>query len=282
MIAIIYSGSRYASWKLFDKGQVVSDFETAGINPFFNDEKFIQTLLNKNNELVTHAEKIKKIYFFGAGASSPERKRIVADAFRSFFRHGKVVVERDLKAAALATCPEDQGIVAILGSGSNAAYFNGKKIIENNFGLGFILNDEGSANWLGRKLLNSYLTETLPVEFREKFIHKYNLDRKQILDKVYKHPQPLLFLSSFSGFLMENKDEEYVRILVKDGFQRYLQMYIVPLAEQYPGVLIHFVGTVAAGFEDWLREIALKNNVLIDKIIQHPIYNVLNYYLDKN
>ena len=59
MIAVIYSGSRYANWKLAFKGEVVADFKTAGINPFFNDEKYITHLLNKNIKLIHFAEKIK-------------------------------------------------------------------------------------------------------------------------------------------------------------------------------------------------------------------------------
>ena len=38
----------------------------------------------------------------------------------------------------------DSGIVGILGSGANCAYFDGKKLEKNNFGLGFIFGDEGS------------------------------------------------------------------------------------------------------------------------------------------
>src|SRR5690606_6538020 len=152
MIAVVYSGSRFADWKLSHKGQITAEFKTAGINPLSSDEKAIGILLNKTHELIVHAEQIKRIYFFGAGASSPERKKIVTSALQHFFRYAKVAVEHDLKAAALAASGDSPCITAILGSGSNAAYFDGKKIKENNYGLGFILADEGSANWMGRQL----------------------------------------------------------------------------------------------------------------------------------
>ena len=86
MIAIIYSGSRYANWKLAGKINEVVDVRTNGINPFFNDEKFILQLLNKNSKLINYAEQIKKIYFFGAGASSKERKEIIKTALSKFFK----------------------------------------------------------------------------------------------------------------------------------------------------------------------------------------------------
>lgn len=282
MIAVIYSGSRYAEWRLASKGQTVSSFKTVGINPFFNDEKYILQLLNKNDTLVTNAERIKRIYFFGAGASSKDRNEIIANAFSRFFRYSKIAIEHDMKAAALACCGDEEGIIGIIGSGSNASYFDGKKLKVNNYGLGFVLADEGSANWLGRQLLKGFLNETLPQTLSEKLKVKYSLDRKHVLDKVYRQPQPALFLSSFADFLLENRREKWVTEVVEEGFQKYCSTYLLPLAGQFPGRQIHMVGSVAAGFEDLLRETAFQNNLLISSIIKEPIHNVLNYYLDKN
>ena len=129
MIAVIYSDSHDANWKLAQKkDSVICTFKTAGINPSLNDEKYINNIFNKNINLINHAEKINRIYFFGAGTFSIEQKAMVANLFGSFFKNGKVLVDHDIKAAALAACGDQCGIVGILGSGSNAAYFDGKKI----------------------------------------------------------------------------------------------------------------------------------------------------------
>ncbi|HXH99081.1 MAG TPA: hypothetical protein VNI52_02345 [Sphingobacteriaceae bacterium] len=282
MIAVIYSGSRFADWKLADKGKIISNFKTVGINPFFNDEKFITQVLNKNDSLITYAERIKKIYFFGAGASSKERNEIISGAFSKFFKFSKISVDNDLKAGAIAACGDKECIIGILGSGSNAAYFDGKKIKLNNFGLGFVLADEGSANWMGKKILKSFLNETLPPHLVSDLRQKYGLDRKLILDKVYRQPQPVLYLSLFADYLLENKTDQFIETLVKEGFNTYCTTYLVPLSIENPGCPIHIVGTIAFGFEAWLREVAEENNLTIATIIKEPIYNVLNYYSDKN
>lgn len=282
MIAVVYSGSRFADWKLSDKGEIVSDFKTSGINPFFNDEKSITQLLNKTNELVYHAEEIKRIYFYGAGAFSKSKQQTIESAFTNFFRYSKVVVEHDLAAAAIATCKDQPAIVGILGSGSNAAYFNGKKIKENNFGLGYVLGDEGSANWMGKILLRDYLIGDLPKKFQQSFNSKYGLDRKQILDKVYKQPYPALFLSSFADYLLEHSKEDYVKNLVVSGFDIYFKTYILPLTKQHTNLPLHFAGTVSAGFEDWLSEVAANHSLKIASVVREPIYNVLDYYSNKN
>ena len=282
MIAVVFSGSRFADWKLAEDDQIISNFRTVGLNPFFYDEKSIGTLLNKNNILINFAERIKRIYFYGAGAFSEQHKKVIKNAFSKFFRHGKVIVEHDINAVAIATCDDAPAIVAILSSGSNAAYFNGKKIKENNYGLGFILADEGASSWLGRRLLKNYLNGTLPKTIEEKFTQRYHLDHKTILDKVYRQPHPTVFLSSFVDFLLENKSEEYVKNLVLEGFDDFFRKYIIPLTRKYPNIPINFAGMVADGFKDYLQMTAEKYGLSINKVILDPILNVLNYYTNKN
>ncbi len=283
MIAIIYSGSRYANWKLAIKGEVIADFKTIGINPFINDEKFITNLLNKNNKLIHFAEKIKKIYFFGAGATSAERNQIIEKAFTKFFKFSRVFVNDDLLAAAKASCEDKEGITCIIGSGSNAAYFNGKKIVENNYGLGYILGDEGSANWLGKNLLKAFLNKKMPLNLQQFFSIKYDLDRKQILDKVYKNPNQNNFLSSFSDFFIEHRNDIFIKSMLTQGFYLFFDTYLKPLLITHGNHQpVYFVGTVAANFQDYLREVANQNNINIVTVIKEPIYNLLNYYAHKN
>lgn len=282
MIAIVYSGSNFANWKLAQKQTVVRSFKTNGINPFASDEKSILSLLNKNIHLIHHAEEIKKIYFFGPGITLRKHKQVVQNAFSEFFKFGKVFVENDIYAAALATCQHAPGVVCILGSGSNAAYFDGKKIKPNNYGLGYILADEGSANWIGTKIVKSFLNGTMPEHLAKRFAEKFDLDRKQILDKVYKQTQPAVFLSSFRAFAKEHVKEAFMTDLVKLGFEQFIKSYTIPLTKENPNVPVYFVGTIAANYQDILKQTALENQISIQNIIKEPINNLLTNYINKN
>jgi glucosamine kinase len=282
MIAVVYSGSNFADWRLAIKDKTVATFKTQGINPYLNDEKFILQLLNKNINLIHHAEEIKKIYFFTAGASSPARKKIVTDGLSAFFKNAKVFVEHDVLGAAIATCKEKKGIVCILGSGSNAAFYDGKKIKTNNYGLGYVLADEGSANWLGRMLLKDYMNETLPDNITKMFTKRYDYDRKQILEKVYRNPYPALFLTSFTEFYTDNLDEVYIKNTIKTGFKKFITTYVNPLLKDNPNTPVYFLGTISAAFQDNLMETAAELNINISNIIKEPINNLLKYYSNKN
>ena len=282
MIAVVYSGSNYADWKLADKDRTVASFKTSGINPYFNDENYITQLLSKNINLIHHAEEIKRIYFFGAGASSAGRNNTVQQALSVFFKNARVTVDHDITGAAIACCKTTPGIICICGSGSNAAWFDGRRVKSNNYGLGYILADEGSGNWLGRQLVKGFMNETLPPGIQKKFTHRYDFDRKTLLEKVYRQKQPAIFLSSFTEFFIENSNDPYLQGIIRAGFNSMINTYLLPLHDEHPEALLYFAGSVAAGFQNHLRETVANAKLKIANIIEEPINNLLTYYSSKN
>lgn len=281
MIAIVYSGSKFSDWRLASKGKVITGFKAMGINPNLHDERHIFQSLNKSNNLINHAEAIKRIYFFGAGSSSSDRKNKVQKVFGGFFKNARVFVDQDIVGAALATLGDNKGIVGILGSGSNAGFYNGKKMMDDNYGLGYILADEGSSNWIGRQLLKSFLTETMPDDIYDLFTEKHSLDRKQVMERVYNNPNPNSFLTSFSDFVEENAMHPFIRQTVAHGFELFIETYMLPLQKKYGEYPLNFTGSVAATHERVLQDVARKHRLQIDQIIHEPIHNLLNYYIKK-
>ncbi|WDF70401.1 hypothetical protein PQ465_08490 [Sphingobacterium oryzagri] len=282
MIVVVFSGSRYADWRIADKNRVLHGFRTSGINSYIQDDRYILQLLNKSNHLINNAEKIRKIYFFGAGASSPERQEKIERIFMQFFKHAKVKASHDVLASAISTFGDEKGIIGIIGSGSNAAYYNGKKLMPNNYGLGYILADEGSTNWLGRQLLKDFLTDTMPSGIREKLLQKHSLDRRLILDRIYYNPNPNLFLTSFADFIYENREETYFAQQIKKGLEVYIKTYLLPLSESYPDNQFNFTGSVASNYADTLRELGAEYGLNIGEIIKEPVQNLVKYYINKN
>ncbi|KQM63876.1 hypothetical protein ASE74_11940 [Pedobacter sp. Leaf216] len=280
MVAVVYSGSKTAFWKITQNGQVVAHCNTTGLNPCFVDPKTILQILNKKVALVNNAENIKKIYFFAAGASSADRKEELSKTLASFFKYSKIVVENDLFGAAKAACYDRPGIVGMLGSGAHCAYFDGKKPVNNNFGLGYILGDEGSSNYFGKILLKEFLSLKMPKDIETKFLLTHNLDRPQILERIYNKPQANIFLTSFFDFITQNSKHEYIRGLIDQGFEKYMETYVLPMAEKYNDREIHVVGKVAAELEDRLRFVAERYDIKIKSIIKEPIQNLLKHYIN--
>lgn len=278
MVAVVYSGTKTAIWKIAKDGKTVAECNMPGINPFFVDHKSLLQQLNKKTTLVNYAEQIKKIYVFSAGATSAGKRLELQTSLGAFFKFSKITVQDDLYGAAIAACYHKSGIVGILGSGSNCAYFNGHTPVANNFGLGFILGDEGSANYLGKLILKHYLQEKLPPELLKKFGTKYDLNRPEILERVYKKSMAQQFLSSFLDFYIEHRQHPYIQQLLDQAFQRYIDIYLLPTLKLHPGKEVHFVGIVAGNFQDRLYLAAARNGFEISTITKEPIYNLLNYY----
>lgn len=278
MIAVVYSGSKSAFWRVSKSDGVLVQCTIPGINPQFNDQKQILQLLNKEITLINYAEQIKKIYVFVAGASTKALQDHLQETLHIFFKNSKIFVKDDLFGAAIAACGHKPGIVCILGSGSNCAYFNGKVPEENNFGLGYILGDEGSANFLGKLLLKNYLEQKLPKNLIQSLEDKYQIDRTIILEKIYKKPNAQNYLSSFFDFYIENHQHNFIQQLIEYAFDQYINIYLIPTINVYPNQNVHFVGTVAGTFENQLRLMAHKNNINITSITKEPINNLIEHY----
>jgi len=57
---------------------------------------------------------------------------------------------------------QESDLIAILGTGSSVAYFENGKLSCRVPSLGLLLGDEGGDVWLGKTLLNHYLTYETP------------------------------------------------------------------------------------------------------------------------
>jgi glucosamine kinase len=77
------------------------------------------------------------------------------------------------------------------------------------------------------------------LNFRKKFVHSYDADRKTLLEKVYRKKEPALYLSSFSEFFSENKNDVYLRSIIKTGFTKLIDTYLLPLRAEHPDAPIH-------------------------------------------
>jgi N-acetylglucosamine kinase-like BadF-type ATPase len=113
--------------------------------------------------------------------------------------------------AAKALCGRDKGIACILGTGSNSCLFNGKRIVKNSPGLGFILGDEGSGAYLGKKVVQYYLYNTFDPDLMDRFNAKFNTNSIEILEAVYKSPLPNRYLASFAIFPFREQGTLYDR-----------------------------------------------------------------------
>ncbi len=279
MILIADSGSTKTHWCIADNSSAIKHIYTKGINPFYQTEEEIQQEIQLNLIPELAGYSINQIYFYGAGCSFPEKKKLVSNALEHYFKDTMIEVQSDLLAAARSLFGEEKGIACILGTGSNSCYYNGSEITENVSPLGFILGDEGSGAVLGKTLVADVLKNQLAPELKTKFLTQYNISPAEILENVYKKPFPNRFLASFSKFLHENIENASIYQIVYNSFSAFVKRNL--LQYDFENVHVRCIGSVGYYFKNILADAAKEYNIQIDKIEQSPMEGLLEYHFNK-
>jgi glucosamine kinase len=269
------SGSTKAEWCLLDGSKKKIIF-TQGISPYFMEKNTIVGLLHE--ELLPKLKRyaIDEIIYYGTGCANPIQAKKVQIALKHCFQQSKVKVHHDLTGAAHALCGHHPGIACILGTGSNSCFYNGKKIMKNSPGLGYVLGDEGSGAYMGKKVLQHFLYDTFDAGLTEKFLLKYHTDKVAILDAVYRQPLPNRYLASFALFLSENRGHFMIENIIEDSLNDFFFNHLCKYKEswKYP---IHFVGGVAYAFRDMIKTICNNYGFEAGKILVHPMEGLIAY-----
>lgn len=278
MVLIADSGATKTEWRLVKNEQVVAKVRTTGFNPYYADTAAIVAGLR--NELVPMLTGLvpDAVYFYGSGCTGPAANRIVADALQTVFPGiNRVDVESDMLGAGRAAGGHEPGVVCILGTGSNAALYDGNTITSPSRSLGFWLGDEGSGAYLGRTLAVQFLHGILPAELAEAFRLRFPIDRLSVLDNAYHQPFPNRYFSQFTPFLSENSGHPFVQALVRDAFCAFLRLYVLPYPEARRRP-VHFVGSVANYFADQLRWAVADCQLQMGRIIPAPIDELVRFH----
>jgi N-acetylglucosamine kinase-like BadF-type ATPase len=274
---IAESGSTKTEWCLVEGIYVVEHAFTEGLNPYFQIRREISRSIRLQLPEVFFKKKIDQIYFYGAGCSSKEKKDVIRASLVTQFR-APAEVESDLLAAVRALFGNEPGIGCILGTGSNSCFYDGEKIVQNVSPLGYVLGDEGSGAVLGRLFLSDCMKGIAPLELTEMVYDLYKISPADILENVYSKPFPNRFLASFSYFLGQHLDNEYVYELVKQNFRNFFVRNI--LHYEYQRYPVHFMGLVAYHYAEILKEVATEFHIEVGQIEKAPMPGLVRYHTD--
>ena len=270
------SGSTKTEWCLL-KGNKKNIFLTQGLSPYFVTTSDIEKVLREHVLPVTARSAVSEIYFYGTGCKNPGNIKMVKKAFNTIFPGAFISVDNDLSGAAKALCGNEKGIACILGTGSNSCYFNGKRIIKNSPGLGFILGDEGSGAYLGKKVIQHFLYNIFDENLRARFDAKFVTNDNEILNAVYSQPLPNRYLASFAIFLAENRGHYIIENIIEDGLNDFFATHIIKYKES--SVLpIHFTGSIAFGFKDVIEQLCNRYQLNIGTVLKNPMDGLIRFH----
>lgn len=272
------AGSTRIDWALTDShGVDVMRLSTDGLNALLAGSADVERVMTGVRQRLPEDAEVVSVHYYGAGCATPEICRAMERSLSEVFGCGDVSVSSDLLAAARSLLGHRRGIACILGTGSNSCLYDGEKIESNVPSLGFILGDEGSGAALGKRLVSDALKGQLPALIRDKFLEQCGLTLGDILQRVYRDPQPSKFLASLVPFLRGHLWNPYVHSLVCREFESFFTRNV----SAYEGsrrLPVSFTGGIAFHFADQLREAASSLGFRVGEITSQPLDGLVKYH----
>jgi len=145
--------------------------------------------------------------------------------------------------------------------------------------LAYILGDEGSGSYFGKKLLSAFLYKRLPEHIAQDLEKRFELDKNVILENVYMKPHANVYLASFMRFIAEHKEHEYIDKMITDGLEEFIDVHVCCF-DDCQNVPVHFIGSIGYFFEEQLKKAANRKGIRLGTITRKPIDGLVDYHIN--
>jgi N-acetylglucosamine kinase-like BadF-type ATPase len=276
-VLIAESGSTKTEWRLINRGTVVSGFRTSGFNPNVQTPEDIEN--NFHNAFITHLGEIDVdlLHFYGAGLSGKSQQEVVRKILSRILPDTRLFIWHDLQAAARST-GHTEGIVCILGTGSNSCRYKDGEVLQNLGGHGWIFGDEGSGADLGKNLLKGILQGDFPDEVQQTLEKAEQNPVYEIKISVHKASKPNVRLASLAKWVGELQHIDAIREMIKARFLAFLDTTVCRY-DHYQNENVDFIGSIGFFFREILQEACDLRGVTLGKIIKNPVDELISYHL---
>lgn len=246
-----------------------------GISPLHNDTDMIEEELR----LVRAAlgDSFDVIRFYGAGIGSPLIAGKMEAILSEMFSCRDIKAESDMYGAAKALLGSKPGIACIMGTGSNSCHFNGKSIDRKAASLGYLLDDEGGGVAFCRRLISDVFKNLAPNDIVKEFENRYSLSVSDVVEHLYRRPNPNRWIAGFMPFIVENLHHPYIEWLVKSQIDRFFEREFSSYPEaELTDEGIGFVGSVADVLKPFIESAMDRRGWKLHSILPRPLDSLIN------
>lgn len=274
-LLIAESGATKTDWCYLENGKPVF-FKIEGLHPFFLNGEVKQELKALVGRLLPD-----RIYFYGAGISDYQPDENLAELLTSLFPHADLQFLSDLTAAARSSFGDDEGIVALLGTGSACGYFKNGDLQHKAASLGFAIGDEGSAADLGKRILKGYYRNLFSSE-TSGFISKAlnNRTYQEMMSLVYTSERPSYTLAAFAGDVLISGCSDELEQLTRAALTDFMNSLLLPVF-RISECRVVFSGSVAVAHASVLKKCAEMAGIGSFLITDSVINGLAEYHISK-
>lgn len=220
---------------------------------------------------------IDGIYIYTAGIVTPQVRTLFQERIRSLAEAQDIEIQDDLVAAARSVCGRSPGIVAILGTGSNACQWDGTDVSFRVRSGGYIIGDEGGGAALGKMFLADFIKGLVPADIAADFASSHDASYEGIVSLVYKSAAPAGALGSLAPWLLERYSNPYVKGLIDNNFRAFIDRSL-----KHYDTTLYPVGVVG-GWGNACREIfsrlCTESGIRLGAFESEPISGLVKYHI---
>ena len=279
MIIIVESGATKSDWRRIDQnGVLVSRNLHQGTNVSSMKMDKVKSILTEGLKTIGATQE-DRFYLYTAGVITEEIRKELQEHILSLVNFKEIDIQTDLVAAARGALGHQSGVAAIMGTGSNTCFYDGKQVSQAVYSGGFILGDDGSASVLGKLFINDYLKKLIPEDIAKDFESKFDVSYMSIVENVYRGSAPAAYLGGFAPFIVSHYDNPHIKSLVDYNFQNFIDRSLKAYnTKMYP---VGVVGGFAYACKDIFVTLCEKAGIRLTEIIKEPIEGLINYHLSK-
>ncbi len=228
----------------------------------------------------------ERVYYYGPAlhdeAARQQVQALLAQALA--LPEKQITVYHDLLGAARAAWGPRAGLVGILGTGSNCAFWDGAAISWQRGGHGYLLSDEGSGADLGRHFVGALLHEEVPSDLMEAFWAEGALGDPSVTSPlalrkaIYSSAYPSRLLAAIVPFLHRHVSHPWVEALLRERFSAYVRRTWMA----WRGLKsIRYIGGVARTFAPLLAEVTQAYGGQWEGVVRSVIEALADYHVQQ-
>ena len=281
MILIADSGATKTEWACISKdGATRIGFFSQGYNPNYITGTQIVADIRANLPEGLSPDLVDEIYFYGAGVTELQYPFMEKTLREVFAKAEKVFIAMDTLASCRALLQREPGFAAILGTGANYCLYDGCNEGLNVDSCGFILGDEGSGGYLGKRMITDYLRHNMPPKVYKLVGKELGRTNDELIDVIYTKPFPNRFCAQYAKFISEHLDyDPYFPELVTDAFRKFFER-IVTHYPDYQKYTFNSVGSVGYYFRSLLEPVVKEFGMKMGIVLKAPMEGLIKYHTE--
>lgn len=269
-------GSTKSIWTILDQNHHQS-YQTIGFNPNYQSQEEISNVFTSVSDHL-NIDSITSCFLYGAGIGNGKSKAILQAICKQHLPSDTTLwVENDLLAAARSCFTDhEDGVIAILGTGSNIRPYSQGQLTGESKSLGFILGDEGGGVGFGKYIARAFVYGDLSSEVCQ-VLTASGFSKQSIIDSVYNKSYPQKYLANFARILYPYRTDSTVKKVLVKNFADFIESHVLKI-ENIKNKDLKFVGSMAFYFQDVLKETAKTYGITIKACYQNPMEGLIDYH----